>query len=880
MTQRRPWRRLLRAGRPDVGGDVRDEVAFHLEMQVRDLVAEGWAEDAARAEAVRRFGDIQRVERSMVDIGKSRVRATRRAQLLGDLRQDVRLALRQLRKRPGFALATVAILGLGVGASAAVFGVVDAALFRALPFPEHAELYYVMDRQGEEDVYSASLPEFEDWERDADFFEAIAAGATNLYTLMQDGVPEQVQAGLIAGDLLGVHGLAPLVGRGFTAEEREAGVRVALLAEGFWRDRFAADPGVIGREIVLNDESYAIIGVMPREAAVLLDDPGVVLWLPLPQLEWMTRGLHFLTVVGRLADGVSVEQAEARRAAIERALIESAVTEHGIALHPVRDVLVGDARTLLLVLLGSVFFVLAIVCANLANLFLAHSMGRTREFAVRIAIGAGRFRLTRQVLTEALVLGVLGGLAGLALARVLAGAVVAASDDAAILAGASSLDGRVLAFALLVSLGCAVLFALWPALRLTHAALGRDLVEAGGARAFGGRAAWRRRRLLVAAEVALSAVLLAGAGLLAKSLVLLLRVDPGFRSENVLTFEISLPDTRYDEDARISAFHEQLLERLRALPEVVAAGAANHVPLGGSNTSGSFQIPGRPEETDAPAPNANKRVVAAGYFEALAIPLRSGRTFRASDRAGAPDVVIISEAVARRYWPGVDPVGQRMRFGWGPGDEQEIVGVVGDVRHAGLDAAVAGEIYRPIGQFAFPGMTFVIRTRGAPSALAAAARAQVFALDPLQPIAAVRTMDAIVAASVAARRTFMLLITGFAALALILAALGIYAVTAQSVLQRRREIGLRMAVGARGGDVLRLVLRQEVAVVGLGLLAGTAGALASTRVLAASLFGVSATDPATLAFVLAALAAIGLIAALVPARRASRVDPAVTLRSE
>jgi predicted permease len=876
---RRLRRRYLRLGKPDVTRDVKDEVDFHLDHQIRDLMREGWSEKAARAEALRRFGDVQRVEHRLRSIGRKRERDVRRAQYASDIRQDIRFAVRQLRKRPVFAAVTVLILGLGIGANTAVFGVVDAALLRALPFPESGELFYVTDVQGGEDGYPAALPEFEDWQREGDFFEAIAAVGSNLMTLRHTEGPEQVQLAMIDGDVLGVQGLAPLIGRGFTAEELRNQHRVVMLTEGFWSSRFAKSADVIGTTLTLNEESYTVIGVMPDEASVLLNRPNVVMYAPLPHLEWMSRQLHFLRVAARLKDGVGVPQARARLEAMQRGLQQADTTVHGVTLREVREVLVGDSRTLLLVMFGAVVLVLAIVCANLANLFLSHSLGRSREFAVRIAIGAGRSRLARQVVSEALVLGALGGVVGFGLAWLIQGLVVAASQEAAILATQKALDVRVMLFTLVISLGSAALFGLWPALRLTRLGAEGALREAGAARAFGSRAAWRRRRLLVGAEVALAVVLLAGAGLLVRSFIRLMDVAPGFDPQNVLTFQVVLPGTRYDDDARLVAFHDQLRERLSGLPGVVGVGGVNDAPLTGSNTSGSFRIPGVEMPPDE-SPQANKRVVTPGYFEALRIPLLSGRTFQAADRAGSAEVVIISESVARRYWPGVDPVGKPIRFSWGPGDEQQIIGVVGDIRHDGLDQAIAGEIYRPVSQFPMPGLTWVVRTRGESSALARTARDQVRAIDPAQPVARIMTMQELVGNSLSARRTFMILLGGFAGVALLLAALGIYAVTAQSVLQRTREIGLRMAVGARRRDVLGMVLREELVVIVLGLALGLAGAFGATRVLTASLFGVSAKDPVTFVAVAAVLAVIAIAATLLPARRAARVDPIVALRND
>ncbi|HEX7090301.1 MAG TPA: ABC transporter permease [Longimicrobiales bacterium] len=881
MSDETPRRkRARRAVAPGVEVEVADELDFHLEAQVRDLVAAGWSLEAARAEALRRFGDVARVERELLDIDRGKERRVRRVELLADLRQDVRFALRQLRKRPGFAAVTVLILGLGIGATAAVFGVVDGALLRPLPFPDEERLVYVRDVQFGEPGYPPSWPEYEDWRREGDQFAAIAAYASNLYTLEEAGDPVSVEAGMVTGDFQRVLGIPPLLGRALSSEDVERDEHVLMLAEGFWRDRFAGDPGVVGRTLVLSGEAYTVVGVMPRAANVLVNRPSLGAWLPLVLPEPLRdRGLHMLTVIARLRDDITLEQARSRTEALAAGLRQSGVTRHGIELGDVREFLVGDSRALLLVLSGAVVFLLLVVCANLSNLFLSRSAARAREFAIRTAIGAGRTRIVRQLLTESLVLGVLGGALGLLLSRLATGAVAAAADRAALLAPSSSADPRVVLFTGAASLAAAVLFGLWPALRATRQDLAGTLKQADAARGGGTRAARRSRRLLVAVELALSVVLLAGAGLMVKSIHTLLREDPGFRAENTLAFEVALAHTRYAEGGAQVRFFQDLLERLRALPGVRGAAAVSHLPLDGSDTNGGFGIIGR-EYPEGETPYAKKRIATPGYFETMGIPLIRGRTFDERDRPGSRDVVVISQAIAQKYWPGEDPIGREIEFRWGPGERQEIIGVVGDVKHDGLDVAIEGAIYRPLAQFPRPAMTVVLRTTGDPLALARAARAEVLALDPLQAVRDLTTVEAVVRRSVSTRSTLMALLAGFAAIALVLAAVGVYAVTAQSVGQRTREIGLRMALGADRGDVLRMVLREEGGVIAAGLALGLAGAYAATRLLARSLYQVSATDPATFAAVSLLLGAVALLACWLPARRAARVDAVRALRME
>jgi putative ABC transport system permease protein len=870
-------RRAPRIGSSDPDREARDELESHVSLQAADLVGAGWPEEAARAEASRRLGDRRRLEREMARIDTRAEVRMRRARLLGDVGQDVRIALRQLRQRPGFTVVAVVVLALGIGASAAVFGLFDGALLRPLPFGEAEELSFVWDEQGGEGGYPASLPEFEDWERGAADAATLMSFATNAYTWRGEGEPEQRFGGVIRGDPARTLGLQPLVGRWFTAEEVDAAAPVALLSEGFWTDRFARSRDVVGSTVLLDGRPYTVIGVLPAAMDVLRAANPPSFWLPMERLDFMTRGLHFLRVVARPLPGVAPAVLDARLDALAASLREGGETLHGIGLSPLREELVGDTRPVLLILLGAVMAVLLIVCANVANLVLSRALERGREFAVRVSLGAGRRRLVRQVVTESIVLGAIGAVLGTAVAHGVGGTVRAVSTTAATLAP-STFDARVLGFTAAVALLVAMLFGSWPALQAARTDISGALKAAGDVRTAGDRSGWRRRRLLVAFEIALCLMLLAGAGLLVRSMQNLLGETLGFEPERVVTFSVQTPPARYD-DAAQGRFFDTLLERLRALPGVAHAAAASHLPLDRGDTNGSFEIVGR-TFPEGESPYAKKRIVTPEYFAALGIPVVRGRAFAEADRVGAPEVVIVSEAVARRYWPGEDPIGRRMRFSWGPGDEQEIVGVVGDVKHDGLELPAEGMVFRPLAQFAFPGVSIVIRSDGAALDVVAAARRVVAELDPAMPISDVRTMDQVVRGSVAGRRTTMLLLGGFALLALVLAAVGVYAVTAQAVAHRTREIGVRMAIGARATDVLRMVLRQEMAAVALGVLGGLAGAAAATRVLAASLYGVGATDPVTFLAVAGLLAAVALLAALLPARRATRVDPVRALRSD
>jgi putative ABC transport system permease protein len=874
MKRARSWRRYLRLG-GSVREEVDDEVAFHLDEQTRALMESGMGKEAASAAAVGMFGDRQRIERALLEIGHARAREERRSAMIRDLGLDVRFALRYLARRRGFALVAIGMLALGVGATTAVFSIVDAALLRPLPFPGGDRVIRLTDIQETVSGVNASWPEVQDWQRGLTFMEGFAAIGTSVAILPEGDEPDRVIAAGVVGDYLGVLGMSPVVGRGFSESERSSAGRVVMLSESLWRTRFGASRDVAGRALRINDDVYPIVGVMPRSANVLAARADIELWLPLDPPEWATRGLHFMAVFGRVPSAMSQEEAASRIEAVAQALRDDAVTEHGILVESVRDRLVADSRPLLIALAGAVVCLLLIVCANLANLFLSHATERRSEFAVRTALGAGRMRLTRQLLTESLIIALLGGIAGGLFGHVATGMVARTAQNAALLAPADGIDVRLILFTCAITLVAAALVGLWPAVRAGNDVAG-TLKDTVG-RATAGRSGRYSRRALVGVEIALSVVLLAGSGLMMRSLVRLLDEDPGFRPANVLKFDLSLPGTRYSEGAQQAQFFTTLLERIRALPGVHDAGGINELPLGGGDVTGGFTIAGRefgPDET----PMAKKRVVTTRYFETLGIPVVRGRVFEEQDRAGAREVVVISQTLARRYWPGTDPVGQIMSFSWGPGDEQEIIGVVGDVRHDGLDAGVEGMLYRPISQFGFPGLTLVVRTEGEPSALIDVVRAQVRSLDPTLPFDAVMTLRDVVHASVSARSTLMALLTAFAAIALLLAAVGVYAITAQSVGQRTREIGVRKALGAQDGDVLRLVIGEEALVLGVGLTLGVAGALAAVPLLTSSLYGIDARDPITLAGATALLAGVGLLAAWLPARRASRLDPVRALR--
>ena len=855
-------------------GEVREEVSFHIEAQARDLVREGWSEEAAWAEARRRFGNAESVAAELLRMGRRRRRMIERGRRLDQLGQDLGFALRQLRRHPAFAAATTLVIALGVGVATAVFAVADAALLRPLPFPEPDRLVRLFDVQ-DQPGYPPSLPEFQDWERDADFLASAAAAASNVHVLQLGELPERVEVGLVAGDLGSVLGLSLLAGRIFTPEELATHAPVLLLDEDFWRDRLAGDAGVVGTTLSIDGEPVTVVGVAPRELRLLFDEDDAQLWRPMPDLpDVLDRGLHLLTAVGRLRDGVALEQANEWAARLAADIQATGVTRHGLQVASLREQLVGDTGSVVLVLAGAVVLVLLVVSANLAHLSLARGWARARELAVRGALGAGRVRLVRQLVTEAVVLALLGGAGGLLIARAVTGWVALAADSVAVSELSRAGGPRVVLFALAVALAVGSVFGMVSARRATGSDPAAGL--AGGHTRAQARA--RLRQGLVATEIALSAVLLTGAGLLVRTVGRLLNEDTGFRAEGVLTAEVALPGTRYPVPADRARFWEELLERTRGLPGVESAGLVSHLPLTG-DTNGGFRIVGR-DFPEGESPHAKKRFAGPGAFEAMGVPLLRGRPFLPSDRLGEPEVAVISEALAERYWPGEDPIGRKIRFLWQTDAEQEIVGVVGDVRDDALDQEGYGTIYLAHAQIGPSGMSLVVHAPSGPRALAEPLRRAVLEIDPAQPIHDVVTLEAIVRDSVAARLTVMRLLSAFALLALLLAAVAVYAVAAQSVSSRTREIGVRLAVGAAPERVMRRLLGVELVPVAAGLVVGLLGAVLAGRVLAGFLYGVGASDPLTLVTVGVVLGGAALLALALPARRVLRVDPAVVLRGE
>jgi putative ABC transport system permease protein len=798
------------------------------------------------------------------------------------LLKDIRYGIRSLLQRPGFTAIAVLTLALGIGANTTLFSFVNGILLRPLPYKD-AERLVVLDetapKQGIES-FAVSYPNYVDWRQQNTVFEDVGIFTDGNYTFVGAGEPEQIPGARVSQGLFELLGVDPTMGRTFTVEEdRPETNNVVILSNGLWQRRFGSDPNVVGQPVSINGRTSTVIGVMPAGFKF----PEVAeLWMPMGLTDKLfTRTDHGLDSIARLKPNITLEQAQAEMNVIARRIEERhPVTNEGLGVNVfrLRDRLVGDYRQALLILLGVVVFVLLIACANVANLLLARSSSRRQEFALRAALGASRARIIRQLLTESAVLTVLGGVLGVLLAVWGKNLLLAAIPGEMPFWMKFDLDPRVLGFTLALSLLTGLIFGIAPALQASKNDL-NDALKEGGRNA--GGAHYRLRSSLVVAEVALSLMLLIGAGLMLRSFAKLGSVDAGIRPENVLTVEVPLPRAKYPEGAKQSAFFKELVTRVRALPGVSSAAAISGVPLRGG-WGRSLTVEGFPVLSVGQAPMINHSVVTPNYFQTMGIPLREGRDFNDSDIDGSTRVTVVDERLARQYWPGASPLGKRIRFG--PPESNEpwhiIVGVVGSVRNRRLDQDTVQTIYVPYQQIPVRGMTMALRTSGDPESLTSAVRESVRALDKDQPIANVLTMETVISRSVWQQRFYTILFGVFAALALVLAAVGIYGVMSYAVTQRTHEIGIRMALGARAIDVLRMVVKNGMTLITIGVVIGLVGAFALTRLLATMLFGITPTDSLTFVAVSAVLGLVALVACFVPARRATKVDPLVALRYE
>lgn len=816
---------------------------------------------------------------------------------MSTLLQDLRYGLRMLGKNSGFTAVIVLTLALGIGANTAMFSVINAVLLQPLPFVQPERLVTVWNvntKQGGEG-FTVSYPDFNDWRAQAQSFEKLAAFRTRDLTLTGVGEAARLRGATVTSDLFPLLGVNPRLGRLFTPEEDKAGNRAAILSDALWRTRFKGDPSAVGRSISLNGQSYTIVGVMaPKFAFPINTNPDVELWIGAAVDNeggrgalTRQRGNHTIEVIGRLKPGVTVAQGQVEMSRIAAALEKQYPGENpdtGALVVPFYKRVVGDVRLALLLLLAAVGCVLLIACGNIANLLLARAATRQKEVAVRAAMGASRVRVIRQLLTESVLLSLLGGAAGLLIAwwgtdlllKLVPGGLPRVTE--------TSLNARVLGFTLFISIVTGVLFGLAPALHSFKFDLVTTLKEGGRSGSDGGRGN-RTRNTLIVTQVAVAFVLLACAGLLVGSFWRLQRVNPGFDPKNVLTFRVSLPGTKYAENAQIESFYQRLADRVKVMPGVTGVSAISVLPLSGQNSGVGFAIEGIPTDPNNPFPNQTYlRIVRPAYFSTMGIPLLQGHDFDARDTLSGNQVVIINETLARKHFPGQNPIGRRINPSFGIDERgiqwREIIGVVKDVHHASLSEAADEECYVAHTQAPFNTITMVARTSNDPTKLAASVRREVAALDSELPVFNLRTLEETLSRSVAQPRFNTLLLAIFAGVALLLTAIGLYGVMAYSVTQRTQEIGIRLALGAQSRNVLGLIIRQGMALALVGVGIGLIGAVALTRVMTSFLFGVGATDPRTFASVASLLIGVALLACYLPARRASKVDPMVALRYE
>jgi putative ABC transport system permease protein len=796
-----------------------------------------------------------------------------------------------LRKQPGFTAVAVLALALGVGANTAIFSVVNGVLLRPLPYTDPDKLVMVWERNIPRNRVTnvASPANYLDWRSQSQTLDPIAALVSVQLNLTSQGEPEELDAQLVTVNFFATLGVQPTRGRSFTeAEERVGNDQVVILSHSLWERRFGASETVLDQPLTLSGRDYRVIGIMPADFYFMNRD--IEIWIPMsfePGRDYRATTGRYLTSFARLKPGVTRDQSQAEMEAIASQLEKTYTNFNAgwsVNLVPLHEQVVGDIRPFILLSFGAVVFVLLIACANVANLLLARAASRQKELALRTALGAGRSQIIGQLMTESVLLATFGGAVGLLLAYWGLKLLVAVGPDNIPRLSEIAIDLKVLLFTLLISFMTGIIFGLVPALQSSKPDLNATLKEGGRGARVGGSSRIVRNTFVIA-EVALSLVLLIGAGLMIKSFMRLQKVEPGFRTENTLTLRLQLPRTKYQQEAQRIDFYKRLEERLRALPGVESVGAINFLQLdSGMKSATRFYVADRPEPPPGEKPSTEVRVVTPGFFDAMAIPLLKGRMLDERDTAKSQRVLLINEAMARTYWPDEDPIGKRLVINWDSDEPDVVAGVVGDIRDLGLNIEAKPTIYWPHAREPYTFMNIVLHTRTDPRALASAAQNEVKAIDPEQPIGEVRTMEEVFSESISRQRFYMLLLVIFASVALILAVVGIYGVIAYSVTQRTHEIGIRMALGAQTADILRMVLGQGMLLTGIGLVIGIGGAVALSllisNLISGLLFEVGERDIMTFLLVSLVLAVAAMVATVFPARRATKVDPMVALRYE
>lgn len=878
----RPWgtKRLFRfasRSRDEIRTDIADEVAFHLQMRTDALVGDGLSPEEAAAQAAREFGDRTAHDAACTVHDMRAERRSRVRRWVSEAAQDARVGLRVLRRTPGFAVAAILTLALGIGANTAIYSLLDAVLLRPLPWPEPERLAILWETRADGGTNSASGGAFLDWRTHQTQFSAIVLTNPVAMNLRLASGAERVTGMEVSHEFLDVLGVPALIGRGFLPEEDQPGgpTGVVMLTEEFWRARFGGDPGILGRTLVLDDEPRVVVGVLPRRAWVFPTDAFITPLVLRPGTARSGRSEHWGSVFGRLAPGATMATADAELKRIKARLdpeYPAYKRAWGVRAQPAVEALGTVTRTPMLLLLGAVSLLLLIACANVANLVLARGSHRAPELATRAALGAGSGRLARQLVTESLTLALIGGSLGLIVADVVLRVLVSVAAEALPIAFTPQLNVRVLVSTFLITVGTGVLFGLVPAVRARRTALSVAIGNGGRRSTAGGQ--HRTQSLLVVAQVALTMVLLAAAGLLLRSLANTANVDAGFEPDRVLAFDVSLPESSYRDNTARLAFLDRFVERVRALPTVEHAGVGRGIPFAGGAYGEYHQRPGGSDDTPA---LGRLDFVSPGFLETLGVRLRGGRLLGEADAAGAgARVAVINETSARRFFPEGGALGQTLRIA---GNEWRIVGVVADVVERRLDGDRMPYAWVPV-TFNTSRLSFVVRTSGAPLAMVEPLRRELAAIDPGVALASPRALDRVRSSSMTSRKVVLGLVASFAGAALLLAAVGIYGVMAYVVATRRREIGIRLALGALQGVVVRQVMAGGATVLAAGLLLGLIGAVGAARLLASELYGVRSSDPAVLAVAALTILATALLACWLPAWRASRLDPLTSLRSE